>query len=203
MKLPCCIVKDLLPLFIEDIDSEKSHCLIEEHLKDCNECKTEADNLRRNTVDVIPEKDSIGAFRAVQQKLARNKTTIITAFLLMGIILMMFSSWFGGARGVQEIKGTIVLLNPITLVCVLSVVISLFFKKEKANNILRVCGFSGIVLMEIFYYLTWYLETINPAFKFSTSFNMAYPEFYLGLIISCIPLVLSIFQLFKKGREQK
>ena len=39
MKLECDIVKDLLPLYVEQIASEKSALAVEDYLKDCKDCK--------------------------------------------------------------------------------------------------------------------------------------------------------------------
>ena len=36
--IPCEVIKDLLPLYVDDICSEKSKRLIEEHLAECEEC---------------------------------------------------------------------------------------------------------------------------------------------------------------------
>ena len=38
-KMHCDIVKDLLPLYADDVCSEKSKAAIEEHLKECEECR--------------------------------------------------------------------------------------------------------------------------------------------------------------------
>ena len=39
-KMHCDIVKDLLPLYVDDVCSEKSKIAIEEHLKNCEECNS-------------------------------------------------------------------------------------------------------------------------------------------------------------------
>ena len=38
MKLPCAVVRDLLPLFAEKMTEPETQSLIEEHLKECPEC---------------------------------------------------------------------------------------------------------------------------------------------------------------------
>ena len=38
MKVNCNIIQDLLPLYIEQLVSEKSKIEIEEHLKECSQC---------------------------------------------------------------------------------------------------------------------------------------------------------------------
>lgn len=39
-KIPCEIIRDLLPLYQDDICSEKSRNAIEEHIKECESCRT-------------------------------------------------------------------------------------------------------------------------------------------------------------------
>ncbi|GKX30715.1 hypothetical protein SH1V18_31950 [Vallitalea longa] len=41
MKIDCEIIKDLLPLYIDGICSDKSKELIEEHIKVCDDCNNE------------------------------------------------------------------------------------------------------------------------------------------------------------------
>lgn len=40
MKIHCDIAKDLMPLYIEDVLSDKSRSAVEEHLTDCEECRS-------------------------------------------------------------------------------------------------------------------------------------------------------------------
>ena len=39
MKLPCAAVRDLLPLFAENMTEPETRTLIEEHLRECPECQ--------------------------------------------------------------------------------------------------------------------------------------------------------------------
>ncbi|MGL6199527.1 MAG: zf-HC2 domain-containing protein [Lachnospiraceae bacterium] len=41
MKIPCEVIKDLLPLYIDDVCSDESRKMIIEHLAECKECKSE------------------------------------------------------------------------------------------------------------------------------------------------------------------
>ncbi len=126
-----------------------------------------------------------------------RKQKIVSGVLLVIILLSTMMSWFGGCRGVQEIKGTLILLNPITILFVLIVIVSLFIKNLKQSIIIRTIGFLGIVVIEVWYFLNWYILTITGKFSFSTIFNLTYPEFYLSLIIACVPLIQNIILLLK------
>ena len=39
MKITCNIIEDLLPLYVDDMVSEDSRKLVEEHLKECPACR--------------------------------------------------------------------------------------------------------------------------------------------------------------------
>lgn len=43
MKIECCLVKDLLPLYAEKLVSEETALLVEDHLRECSNCKKELD----------------------------------------------------------------------------------------------------------------------------------------------------------------
>ena len=38
MKLSCNVIRDLLPLYAENLTSEESNALVDEHLCGCDEC---------------------------------------------------------------------------------------------------------------------------------------------------------------------
>ena len=46
MKTECSVVRDLLPLYIEDMVSTETAQYINEHLKNCIECQAELANMR-------------------------------------------------------------------------------------------------------------------------------------------------------------
>jgi hypothetical protein len=45
-KISCEIIKDLLPLYYDNVCSDESKTMVEEHLSDCNSCKHELDSLK-------------------------------------------------------------------------------------------------------------------------------------------------------------
>lgn len=56
-KVSCEIIKDMLPLYYDNVCSDDSKRMVEEHLLECNNCKMELENLQ---VEIrIPEKNMI------------------------------------------------------------------------------------------------------------------------------------------------
>lgn len=67
MKKNCNIVKDLLPLYIDNVCSEESRTLIDEHLKSCKDCKKELDNIKTD-IDISKQQD-VNEFKKFKNKI--------------------------------------------------------------------------------------------------------------------------------------
>ena len=39
MRLNCKVIEDLLPLYLDNVCSDETKIIVEEHLKECEECK--------------------------------------------------------------------------------------------------------------------------------------------------------------------
>ena len=118
-------------------------------------------------------------------------------------LLPMLLNQYGAAKGVQEITGLINLLNPIGIVSVLMFLMSILcdFKKQIAGKILGAAGVIGIVVSEIYSFLTWHILTITGEMSLQHSINLAFPEFYFGLGVSLI-MVFVYFGINKKCSSQ-
>ena len=114
-------------------------------------------------------------------------------------LLPMFLNQYGAAKGVQEITGLINLLNPIGIVSVLMFLMSILcdFKKQISGKILGAAGVIGIVVSEIYSFLTWHILTITGEMSLQHSINLAFPEFYFGLGVSLV-MVFVYFVINKK-----
>ena len=55
MTYPCGIIRDLLPLYIDDVCNEDSRQVIERHLSECEECRNYYD-VMKNTGDFVEKK---------------------------------------------------------------------------------------------------------------------------------------------------
>lgn len=125
---------------------------------------------------------------------SRNKQVILTILFIMSLMPMLLYQ-FGGMRGVQEISGLIILLSPITII---SIILFLFgilfkFKNKNTNKILGGVGVIGIVISEIYEFFTWYTIGITKDINLYNSINLAFPEFYIGLLISIIMVFIYFF----------
>lgn len=114
--------------------------------------------------------------------------TIAFAISLAPILL----SQYGGMRGVQEISGLINLTNPIGLLALVLFLIGVWapFEKKRTGWIMGLVGTIGIVISEIYNYFTWHVLTITGEISLKHSIMFAFPEFYVGLAVSIIMVVV-------------
>ena len=122
-----------------------------------------------------------------------KKKIILTIAFLISLLPMLLNQ-YGGMKGVQEISGLINLLNPIGIVSIIAFFTGVWvpFKNDEINKILGAVGVIGIVISEIFEFLTWHIQTITGEMSLQNSFRLAYPAFYAGLVISIFMIVLYV-----------
>lgn len=130
-----------------------------------------------------------------------KKKIIITISFIISLLPMLLNQ-YGGLKGVQEITGLINLLNPIGIISVLLFVISVWlpFKNNKINKISGGLGVIGIVISEIYKFFTWHIMNITGKMSIHNSIEFAFPEFYIGLVISLI-MVFIYFSIDKIVKE--
>lgn len=130
-----------------------------------------------------------------------KKKVILTIAFVISLLPMLLSQ-YGGMKGVQEISGLINLVNPIGIISVLLFIIGVWviFKNKKINKILGGIGTIGIVVSEIYNFFTWHILTITGEMSIQNSINFAFPEFYIGLAISVVMVILyfSIDKIIKE-----
>lgn len=87
MENNCKIVQDLLPTYIENLTSEETTKFIEDHLKNCTDCKIIFDNMKESI-----EKDEIENTEIIKKiKKYKNKIRLIkTIFVLIILALPIY-----------------------------------------------------------------------------------------------------------------
>ncbi len=93
MKNECSIIKDLLPLYVEDMVSGETRDFIEEHLSNCPECKAELDSLKEGTpLSSIEDNhtDKSGTakpFKKIMKKMSRQFNTLSYSLIVFFVFL--------------------------------------------------------------------------------------------------------------------
>ena len=103
MKTDCEIIRDLLPLYVDDICSEKSRELVDEHLRECTECGSLLDRLKRTEIEnglKAEKEDAISyGFRKFKQLSARTGITASGLFMIPLLVLLAINLLAGSQLG--------------------------------------------------------------------------------------------------------
>ncbi len=120
-----------------------------------------------------------------------QKKQFLSIVYLISLLPMLLPQ-YGGARGVQEIQGVVNLMNPIGMISVVLFYVGIWapIPRKSAKKIVGLMGCVGIVVSEIYEFLTWHIMTITGAFSIEASFRLVYPEFYVGLGVSVIMILV-------------
>ena len=93
MKYSCDVIKDLLPLYHDEVCSEDTKKLVEDHLAECEKCGQfyekllETDTIEEGSFDPDEELRKASFLQNIRQKFARKQilTGLMSALLLLGI----------------------------------------------------------------------------------------------------------------------
>lgn len=95
--MECGIIRDLLPSYVDGLTSEESNQAVEEHVKECAECKdflnamrAELESENHLKVDEVQAKTEIKAFKKLKKVMDRVVVGSIAAVLLVAILLWGF-----------------------------------------------------------------------------------------------------------------
>ena len=111
-------------------------------------------------------------------------------------------SQYGGCRGVQEVSGILNLLNPIGIVSVVAFFAGVWvpFENNKINTCIDATGVVGMVVAELYTFMTWHVQTITGEISIQNSIRLAYSEFYIGLCVSLL-MVIAYFVINNRVKE--
>ena len=120
-----------------------------------------------------------------------KKKIILTAAFIISLLPLLLNQ-YGGLKGVQEITGLINLFNPIGIVSVVLFIVGVWvpMKKPGFNKVMGILGTVGIVISEIYKFLTWHVMTVTGEISIQHSIRLVFPEFYVGLVASIIMVVV-------------
>ena len=97
MKITCNVIEDLLPLYIDDMVSEDSRQLVEEHLKECASCRKMLDEMKKEnqlrTVSGNAKRKSdrcteIASLTKIRRRIRRKR---IISIILAAVLVLLAS----------------------------------------------------------------------------------------------------------------
>ncbi len=123
------------------------------------------------------------------------KKKILLSVIFFFSLIPMFFSQYGVLEGVQEVSGLINLTNPIGFIAVILYTVGIWTnsKNENINKYFPYLGMIGIILSELNNLLTWNYPNTSYLEGIKDCFNMVFPMFYVGLIISILLILVYRF----------
>lgn len=97
MKLPCIIVRDLLPLYAEHLTSPETDELVAEHLQSCPACAKELHALRL-PVPVQTDAQADAPLKDIKKTLQKKSLRMVIAAVLAVLCAIALLVWMGTAR---------------------------------------------------------------------------------------------------------
>lgn len=93
-EIKCTIIQDILPLYIDGVVSQDTREMVEEHLKHCEKCQHEHQQMKHEIY--IPEENKASLFKTINKKWRKKKIIIscISAFITTLILLGVFEYVF-------------------------------------------------------------------------------------------------------------
>ncbi len=88
MKTDCCVIRDLLPLFAEDLVSDETADIIRLHLQECSVCSREYEQIKKEeaermqVVQMQPDSE-IKPFKKMMKKANRTLSSVCFAMTVM------------------------------------------------------------------------------------------------------------------------
>lgn len=92
ISINCNVIADLMPLYKENICSEESKVLIEEHIRNCEECRQLSEGLEIPLLKPYSQPSEAETFRKAGKKLRKSTFTKIMS-VITAVLLAVFGVW--------------------------------------------------------------------------------------------------------------
>lgn len=121
-KIDCNIVKDILPLYIDDLVSVETKLIVEEHLQSCEDCLEYLKLMNEDTNIELKietsEKDKNG--EKVLKRIKKSQDRIKYTFIIFSMIVAVSNSWL-----------SIGFMSTIPLIIIIPLILRIFFAEGK------------------------------------------------------------------------
>ena len=82
----CDIIKDILPLYVDEVVSEDTHNMVSKHLDQCEECHKKYDDMKANVS--IPMDHNAKPLKNIKRAWNRKKIVLVCVTLVIAIFIM-------------------------------------------------------------------------------------------------------------------
>lgn len=88
-KINCDIIQDLLPLYVDDVCSQASKQMIEEHLENCSFCTEKVQELQKDTISIQLAEEKNKTFKKLASRIRLRKVYLILICILSAFAMMI------------------------------------------------------------------------------------------------------------------
>lgn len=85
-KVNCNVIKDILPLYVDDVVSDDTRKLVSAHMESCHECQKKHESLCSKVM--IPVENNAKPLKKIKQAWNRKKIMLVSTTLIVAIIIM-------------------------------------------------------------------------------------------------------------------
>ena len=96
MKISCNIIRDLLPLYAEDLVSNDTRTLVDEHLRECEDCTKQFGIIKKAAQ--IPVDVDAGALKRVENTIRRKRVLAVLTALMLALTIVLGTALLLDAR---------------------------------------------------------------------------------------------------------
>ena len=99
MKLPCTVMEDVLPIYLDGICADETEALVQEHLSQCPKCRQMLEKMRMD-IQLQNEPDDMKPLRAIEKRwnhgkrIAFRKGAVIAVAVLLIAAVILSGIWF-------------------------------------------------------------------------------------------------------------
>ena len=104
MKISCDVIKDLLPLYIDDILSNDSKNLVDEHIEECESCNDElrklsGDEIHSCAVNQNENKSIYDSLNKIRKRISlKIQLTVFTSVIFTSIVAVFAWDYYDNHR---------------------------------------------------------------------------------------------------------
>ena len=130
MKINCEVIRDLLPLYADDVCSAASREMVEEHLQDCNDCREELDRIRKTEINTALQEEKYSVVQYGAQRFKRRSAVVgsaISGLFMIPILVMLILNLYAGSS-----LGVFFIVLASLLVAASLIIVPLIMPEDKA-----------------------------------------------------------------------
>ena len=91
MKLPCTVIEDMLPLYIDGICADETEALVEEHLQQCPKCCDMLINMRAS-LELPEEPEDLKPLQAIKERWEKSKRVYVRKGICVTLVILLVAA---------------------------------------------------------------------------------------------------------------